>query len=224
MVTKLREAFLAGGAYAKLVHYPKLIDPSTNTEVDGHQLWSKLTSSIMLDVDGYLRKRRLPTWDYNEIKAIAEKNGIKTPSNFIELYLAAPGYKALAQSTSSSSSLIYTYRADTLEHAKERAITACQMRYPGHTCKIIDPREGQAAEAKRVEEQRDAEPTERTKTELTRAASAASQGDNSMRRGPKSWLWRPPGNLVRCWQSHTNHRVRPLLQILPCSRANCRSS
>jgi hypothetical protein len=82
MVTKLREAFLAGGAYAKLVHYPKLIDPSTNTEVDGHQLWSKLTSSIMLDVDGYLRKRRLPTWDYNEIKAIAEKNGIKTPSNF----------------------------------------------------------------------------------------------------------------------------------------------
>src|SRR5262249_58577757 len=76
-VIEMREAFLAGGAYGKLVHYPELIDPNTNTEVDGHQLWSKLTSTIMLDVDGYLRSRGLPTWDYAEIKALAEKNGIK---------------------------------------------------------------------------------------------------------------------------------------------------
>jgi dienelactone hydrolase len=138
-VVKMREAFLAGGAYAKLVHYPKLIDPSTNVEVDGHQLWGKRTSTVMLDVDGYLHNRGLPTWDYGQAKALAKKNGINTASNFIELYLASPGYKALAQSTSSASSLADTYSADTLEHAKERAIAACQKRNPGHTCKIIDP-------------------------------------------------------------------------------------
>jgi hypothetical protein len=116
-VVKMREAFLEGGGYAKLVDHPKLVDPNTNTEVDGHQLWSKLTSTIMLDVDGYLRSHGLPTWNFDEIKPLADKNGIKTPSNFLELYLAAPGYKALAQSTSSASSLADTYNSDTLEHA-----------------------------------------------------------------------------------------------------------
>ena len=141
MVVKMREAFLEGGASAELVLYPNLIDPATNQEMDGHLLWTTRTSAIMLDVDRFLRSDGLPTWDYEEATTLAEKHDIKIvpiPS-LIELYLASPGYKALAQSTTSGISLADTYASDTLEHAKERAVAACQRRYPGHTCKIIEP-------------------------------------------------------------------------------------
>jgi dienelactone hydrolase len=136
-VVKMRAAFLEGGAYAKLVHYPTLaIAPST----DGHQLWSKQSALVMLDVDGFLRQRSLPTWAYGEAKALVEKHNIKRWVQTIESYVAAPGYKALAKSTTSDS-LAYIYASDTLQHAKERAEAVCQQRYPGHTCKVIDPPE-----------------------------------------------------------------------------------
>jgi dienelactone hydrolase len=136
-VVKMRAAFLEGGAYAKLLHYSTLaIAPSA----DGHQLWSKQSVMIMLDVDGFLRQRSLPTWDYSVAKALAAKHDIKRWVHSIELYAAAPGYKALAKSTTSDL-LAYMYASDTLEHSKEQAVTVCQQRYPGHTCKVIDPPE-----------------------------------------------------------------------------------
>jgi dienelactone hydrolase len=141
-VVKMRAAFLEGGAYAKLLHYPRLTVPGSETS-DGHNLWSKMASTVMLDVDGYLRAHDLPTWDINEAKAFAEKLGIKaTASPFLELYLASPGYKALAQSTASDTSFGDTYAAPSIERAKEGALASCQKRYPGHTCKIIDPPDG----------------------------------------------------------------------------------
>jgi len=135
-VVKMRTAFLEGGAYAKLVHYPALVTPS----MDGHNLWGKQTSMIMLDIDGFLRKHDLPTWDYSEARALVEKHGIKRWAHSIELYAAAPGYKALAKSMTSDF-IADTYASDTLEHAKERAVAVCQQRYPGHTCTVIDPSE-----------------------------------------------------------------------------------
>jgi dienelactone hydrolase len=136
-VVKMRAAFLEGGAYAKLVHYPTLAVAPT---MDGHNLWAKQTSMIMLDVDGFFRKHNLPTWDYSESRAIVERHGVKRWTQFVELYVASPGYKALAKSTSSDV-LADTYASDTLEHAKERAVAVCQQRHPGHTCKVIDPPE-----------------------------------------------------------------------------------
>jgi len=136
-VVRMRAAFLEGGAYAKLVHYPQL---SAAPSTDGHQLWSKQSAMVMLDVDGFLRQRSLPTWDYREVKALVEKHGIKRWAHLIELYTAAPGYKALAKSTTSDF-LADTYASDTLEHAKERAVAVCQQRHPGHLCTVIDPPE-----------------------------------------------------------------------------------
>jgi len=151
-VVKMRAAFLEGGAYAKLVHYPKLTAPNTEN-VDGHNLWSKMTSTVMLDVDGYLRTHDLPTWNINDAKAFMEKLDLKAMSSpYIEHYLTAPGYKALAQSTTNESFLADTYNADTSEHAKQAAVAACETRHSGHTCKIID-----APEAKWVEEKQHAE-------------------------------------------------------------------
>ena len=49
-----------------------------------------------------MRQRGLPTWDYSEVKALVEKHGIKRWAHLIELYAAAPGYKALAKSTTSA--------------------------------------------------------------------------------------------------------------------------
>ena len=104
----------------------------------------------MLDVDGFLRNDGLPTWDYNEAKALTEKYRINIAPipSLIELYLAAPGYKALAQSTASGISLADAYDSDTLDHAMERALTACRRRYPGNTCKIIDPPPAHARRAR----------------------------------------------------------------------------
>jgi hypothetical protein len=56
----MRTAFLDGGGYAKLTHYGKISDLMTDKEVDGHQLWSKRRSAIMLDIDNYLRSGGCP--------------------------------------------------------------------------------------------------------------------------------------------------------------------
>jgi dienelactone hydrolase len=136
-VVKMRAAFLEGGAYAKLVHYPALV---IAPGMDGHNLWGKQTSMIMLDIDGFLRTHDLPTWDYSEARALVEKHGIKRWAHSIELYAAAPGYKALAKSTTGDF-VADVYASDTLEHAKKQAVTVCQQRHPGHLCTVIDPPE-----------------------------------------------------------------------------------
>jgi hypothetical protein len=142
-VVDMREAFLEAGGYAKLVHYEELTDLSTNQLVDGHQLWSKRASTIMIDVDGYLRGVGLPTWDFKDVKSLADRIGIKdaTPPASLEFYLASPGFKALAQSTTKATSLGDVYKAATLEAAKQGALANCQKRNPGHTCQIVDPPE-----------------------------------------------------------------------------------
>jgi len=141
-IAEMRTAFLEGGGYARLTNYEKVTDFKTGEEVDGHLLWSKHTSTIMIDIDGYLRSKNLTTWDFNDVRALANKIGIKkdVPS-FLELYIASPDYKALAQSTTIETSFADTYNSATLEDAKQGAILGCQRRYPGHTCKIVDPPE-----------------------------------------------------------------------------------
>ena len=93
----------------------------------------------MVDIDNYLRSNGLPTRDANEAKRLAEN--INASANSLEVYLAAPDYKALAQSTTKSTGLGYFYGAATLELAKEGAITACKKYNPGHTCALVDPPE-----------------------------------------------------------------------------------
>jgi hypothetical protein len=141
----MRSAFLEGGGYAKLTHYGKITDSLTGNEVDGHQLWPKRRVQIMIDIDNYMRSNGLPAWDINEGKRIAEK--IKVSANSLEGYLAAPGYKALAQSTTNSAGLGYFYGAATFETAREGAIAACKKYNPGDTCKIVDPPESDPAPA-----------------------------------------------------------------------------
>jgi dienelactone hydrolase len=138
-VAGMRSAFLEGGGYAKLTHYGKITDSVTGKEVDGHQLWPKRRVQIMVDIDNYMRGSGLPTWDINEAKRLSEK--IKASASSLEGYLAAPDYKALAQSTTNNAALGYFYGAATLEIAREGAITACKQYNPGHTCKIADPPE-----------------------------------------------------------------------------------
>jgi dienelactone hydrolase len=138
-VAEMRAAFLEGGGYAKLTHYGEITDSLTGKEVDGHQLWPKRRVQIMVDIDNYLRSMGLPTWDINEAKRLAEK--ISASASSLEGYIAAPGYKALAQSTTKTTGLGYYYSAASLEIAKEGAITACKKYNPGHTCKIVDPPE-----------------------------------------------------------------------------------
>jgi dienelactone hydrolase len=138
-VAEMRSAFLEGGGYAKLTHYGKITDSVTGKEVDGHQLWPKRRVQIMVDIDNYMRGNGLPTWDINEAKRLAEK--IKASASSLEGYLAAPDYKALAQSTTNNAALGYFYGAATLEIAREGAISACKQYNPGHTCKIADPPE-----------------------------------------------------------------------------------
>ena len=73
----------------------------------------------------------------NDVRALANKVGIKkdVPS-FLELYIASPDYKALAQSTTNETSFTDTYNSATLEDAKQGAISACQRRYPEQSVAI----------------------------------------------------------------------------------------
>lgn len=93
----------------------------------------------MVDVDNYPRSIALLTWDINEAKRLAEK--IKARADRLEGYLAVPGYKAIAQSTTNNAGLRYYYGAATLGLAKVGAITACKKSDPAHICKIVDPPE-----------------------------------------------------------------------------------
>ena len=78
------------------------------------------------------------------MRVLANKLGFKkdVPS-FLEQHIASPDYKALAQSTTNERSFADIYNSATLEDAKQGAISACQRRYPGHTCKIVDPPDNQ---------------------------------------------------------------------------------
>jgi len=63
--------------------------------------------------------------------------------------------------------------------ASNAVARACQKRHPGDTCKIIDPPETLAADARRVEEREGAEPEQPAKTEPTRAISVPTPTDTS---------------------------------------------
>ena len=65
------------GVVRRLREARSLCEPEHCTEHGRQQLWSKQTSMVMLDVDGFLRQRSFPTWDYSEAKALVEKHGVK---------------------------------------------------------------------------------------------------------------------------------------------------
>jgi hypothetical protein len=137
-VVAARAAFLEGGGYARLVHYPAI--PNS----DGHQLWGKQTAAVMLDVDGFLRTHSLPTWDKREVQSLVDRFHLARFANAVELYVASPGYKALAKSTGGDR-INSTYSAPSQEIANTRSIKACQERQGGQTCALIDPPAAAAA-------------------------------------------------------------------------------
>jgi dienelactone hydrolase len=127
LVDRMRSAYLDGGANARLVMYDSFGS-------DGHQLFMSGRSRWLMEMDGFLRHQELPTWQYKDASALAQK--LKSQNiSFLERYVAAPWGKALARSKSSD----YYYMSSgykTLELAREAALAGCQKGKP-EGCAIV---------------------------------------------------------------------------------------
>jgi WD40 repeat protein len=107
------------------------------------KLWDATTGALIRTFEGrYYGGRKAPPKGNPEGHSSAVNSVAFSPDGSRVLSGSGePGYKALAQSAAGELSLADTYASDTLEHAKQGAMAACQKHFPGHTCKIVDPPE-----------------------------------------------------------------------------------
>ena len=137
----LHAAFLDGGGDVKFVQFH--IDGDV-----GNDLMVKARRPFLLQVDGFLRMRQLPTWTRTDVAAIVEKLGVPAAEKeravriYADQYFPAPGEKALAFYTQAQTGQPYKllwgsgYNASSLEEARKIALTNCQKSAPA-PCSIV---------------------------------------------------------------------------------------
>jgi dienelactone hydrolase len=132
LVTRLHSGFLDGGGDVKLVHFDKIGE-------DGHSMFGSATGRLrwLTEVDSFLRYHKLPAPPRGE--RITELMRIlkidRNQREFLETYLAAPTYKAMAQAPGGRLWIQYgggsaaSVRALALDGCKERfkAAEACRL-------------------------------------------------------------------------------------------------
>jgi dienelactone hydrolase len=130
LVERMRAAYLAGGGDSKLV----MFEPEGQ---DGHGIFGTARGRMkwLLELDGFLRFLKLPTWTQIEVNALIRKAGFKENlRGFTERYLAAPSEKAMAREQGGT----YVYQVHgsrTLEDARKGAVEQCQRTKP--LCELI---------------------------------------------------------------------------------------
>jgi hypothetical protein len=124
----MRDAFLDGGGDVKLVMYD-----SVGTE--GHQLFSRGRMLWLMELDAFLRFRKLPTWQLREANGLMYKLEAKS-RDLVEKYLAAPSEKAIARS-SKKYDLRVAWGFATVELASARALEVCAKHNPEEQCTIV---------------------------------------------------------------------------------------
>jgi dienelactone hydrolase len=122
LVHRMHDAFLGGGADVKLVS----LDPIGR---DGHMIFDSVQGrdSWLPELDAFLRYNQLPTYQYREAGNIARN--LKTKDKylaFVEMYVSAPGAKALAQSRVSGA-LGRAFGYSDMAEARKNAIRLCQQ-------------------------------------------------------------------------------------------------
>jgi dienelactone hydrolase len=128
LVDKMHDAFLDGGGDVKLVMYD-------GVGTEGHQLFSRGRILWLMELDAFLRFRKLPTWQFREADELMHKLEAKS-RDFVEKYLAAPSEKALARS-SKKYDLRAAWGFATVELARARALDDCAKHNPEEQCIIV---------------------------------------------------------------------------------------
>ncbi|MBI4274287.1 MAG: alpha/beta fold hydrolase [Rhizobiales bacterium] len=132
LVERMDSAFLDSGGNVKLVMFESIGE-------DGHSMfrsWQGRTKWLF-EMDGFLRFRKLPTWQQQDVSALMAKFKAADRSRaFFESYIAAPTEKALARSSSSQ----YWFRITghkAIESARDAAVKGCQKAKPAEQCSIV---------------------------------------------------------------------------------------
>jgi dienelactone hydrolase len=128
LVDRMHNAFLDGGGDVKLVMY----DPFGT---DGHSLFQNGRYQWMMELDSFLRFRKLPTWQPRDVDALMQKLDSKN-RDFVEKYLAAPSQRAIARSTTSDY-LHMSWGFATIELARARALEGCRKQKPDEQCTLV---------------------------------------------------------------------------------------
>lgn len=121
LVRHMHDAFLEGGADVKLV----TLDPIGR---DGHTIFDSVQGrdNWLPELDAFLRYNGLPTHPYRDASTIARH--LKSKDKylaFVEMYVSAPGAKALAQSRVSGA-LGRAFGYSDMAEARKAAIRLCR--------------------------------------------------------------------------------------------------
>lgn len=133
LVERMQSAFLDGGGDVKLVMFEKF-------GTDGHALFAAAPGRLqwLMEMDAFLRFHNLPTTKRERIAELMKQLKMQDKSRgFLERYLAAPTYKAIAQ-TPDGKSYSTQYGANSIEAARKAVLNGCRERHkPVEPCRIV---------------------------------------------------------------------------------------
>lgn len=133
LVERMQSAFLDGGGDVKLVMFEKF-------GTDGHALFAAASGRLqwLMEMDAFLRFHNLPATKRERIVELMKQLKMQDKSRgFLERYLAAPTYKAIAQ-TPDGKSYSTQYGANTIEAARKAVLNGCRERHkPVEPCRIV---------------------------------------------------------------------------------------
>ncbi len=133
LVENMQSAYLDGGGDVKLVMYDSY-------GRDGHNLFIEAKGRLkwLMEVDGFLRAQGLPTARRDSIADLMKLLRLGDNSRaFLEQYLAAPTYKAMAQ-TPDGRSHATQYGAPSLEIARTAVLDYCRAQFKtAQPCRIV---------------------------------------------------------------------------------------
>ena len=124
LVERMQSAYLDGGGDVKLVMHDKY-------GTDGHRLFGEPTGRLkwLLEMDGFLRHHDLPTTQRDNVAELIKQLKMDPRGrSFLEQYLAAPTYKAIAI-TPDGKSFSTQIGAPTPEVARKAVLDYCRESY-----------------------------------------------------------------------------------------------
>ena len=133
LVTRMHAGFLDGGGDVKLVHYDKLGE-------DGHDMFMSAVGRLrwLTEMDAFLRFRKLPATPRGE--RVSELMKLlkfdRNQRGFLENYLAAPTYKAMAQAPEGK--VWVQYGAGASNTVRKSALDGCRARFKiSEPCRLV---------------------------------------------------------------------------------------
>ena len=133
LVARMQSAFLDGGGDVKLVQFD-------NMGEDGHSLFLAAAGRLrwLMEMDSFLRFHKLPATFRGERVSDLMKllKFERNQRGFLETYLAAPTYKAMAQS--SEGKVWIQYGASSSAAVRKSALDGCTARFKsGEPCRLV---------------------------------------------------------------------------------------